>query len=238
MNCDKCQDLLSEFLGETLEHNESLAVYSHLEECGDCREMFKNLRSILESESFDEVTMTASPDSESLWCSIRQSIEPEAKDRREEAKERNASRRIWRLSLPQLAGLFASVAILAAGFTFVILRSPDSVPDLSDVPEEPSAFTEMLAAMGLAETPRSQREERIKQFEAAIEYWEKRIQAKKVQWDGRLKDAFERNKDEIDKMVEEYATTLERNPDDDLAHEMLEAALYEKEGLLKTFAGL
>jgi hypothetical protein len=236
MNCDKCQDLLSEFADNELASRESEEVSLHLESCSECSEMLEDLILILDACRIDIPLADQKPDSEAMWNGISENIAAEASKRQTETEKRN--RRVWKLSLPQLAASFASIAVLAVGFTFVIVKYSETAPSISDIPEQQSSFSRFLTYVGLAESPRMQRERRIQEFKVAIDYWEKRIEAKRSQWDGHFKDSFDRNLKEIDEVVSEYSNVLETNPDDELTHEMLEAALYEKEELLRAFAGL
>ena len=236
MNCEKCQDLLSEFADNDLPPRESSQVSTHLQSCLECSEMLADLRIILEACRIDVPVSEQKPDSEAMWRGIRDNISAEASTRQKKADRRR--RRVWKLSLPQLAASFASIALLAIGFTFIAVKSSEAPPSVTQIPEEPSTMTRMLTYVGLVESPRERRERRIEEFKVAIDYWEKRIHAKRAQWDGHFRDSFDRNVREIDSVVTEYTRTLETNPDDDLTHEMLEAALYEKEELLRAFAGL
>jgi hypothetical protein len=236
MNCDNCQDLLSEFADNELSSREYSEISLHLDSCTECREMLEDLKTILDACRIDVPLADQAPDSEAMWHEISENIAAEASKRQTKTKKRN--RRVWNLSLPQLAASFASIAILAIGFTFVIVKYSEAPPSISDIPEQPSSFSRFLTYVGLAESPRAQRDRRIQEFKVAIDYWERRIDAKRSQWDGHFKDSFDRNLKEIDRVVYEYSSALETNPNDELTHEMLEAALYEKEELLRAFAGL
>jgi hypothetical protein len=92
--------------------------------------------------------------------------------------------------------------------------------------------------MGLVETPQQKRENRIKEQQAAIEYWNKRVEAKRIKWEANLREAFDRNLKEIDQTVSEYDKILQENPQDELSGEMLDSALNEKMALLREFSEL
>jgi hypothetical protein len=95
-----------------------------------------------------------------------------------------------------------------------------------------------LSKVGLADTPQQARERRYKEQQAAIDYWNKRVQARKSQWDNKIRDAFDRNLNEIDQTVSEYNQILQVDPQDDLSGEMLDSALNDKMNLLRQFAEL
>ncbi|MCA0254249.1 MAG: hypothetical protein LCH20_02050, partial [Proteobacteria bacterium] len=95
-----------------------------------------------------------------------------------------------------------------------------------------------LSKIGLAETPKESRERKIREQQIAIDYWNKRVEARRLQWDKNLRDAFDRNLREIDQIVSEYTQILEENPQDELSGEMLDSALNEKVDLLREFSDL
>ena len=47
MNCEKCQDLISDFLDGTLSHEDQTTLNAHLEECLDCAAVRNDLQSIV-----------------------------------------------------------------------------------------------------------------------------------------------------------------------------------------------
>ena len=99
-------------------------------------------------------------------------------------------------------------------------------------------FERVLGKIGVIETTQQTRENRIKEQQAAIDYWNKRVEAKRRNWDNYLREAFDRNLNEIDQVVFEYNRILQENPQDDLSGEMLDSALNEKMELLREFAEL
>ena len=64
------------------------------------------------------------------------------------------------------------------------------------------------------------------------------MQARRAQWDTKMRDAFDRNLNEIDASVSEYTYILQQNPDDELSGEMLDAVLDDKMNLLRSFSDL
>ena len=96
----------------------------------------------------------------------------------------------------------------------------------------------MLSKIGLVDTPQQARERRIKEQQAAIDYWTKRVSERRGQWDAKMRDAFDRNLNLIDESVSEYTTILQENPDDDLTGEMLDTVLNDKMDLLREFSDL
>ena len=88
------------------------------------------------------------------------------------------------------------------------------------------------------ETPQAKRIRVIKERETAIDYWNKRVEARRTQWNTNLRDAFDRNLNEINQAVSEYTLILQENPQDELSGEMLDTALNDKMELLREFSEL
>ncbi len=99
-------------------------------------------------------------------------------------------------------------------------------------------FETVLGEFGLVETVRQIREKKVKERQATIAYWNNRVEARRVQWDTHLREAFDRNINEINQVVTEYDKILQENPQDDLSGEMLDSALSEKAELLREFSDL
>lgn len=78
----------------------------------------------------------------------------------------------------------------------------------------------------------------MKEREAAIDYWNKRVEARRAQWNTNLRDAFDRNLNEINQAVNEYTQILQENPQDELSNEMLDSALNEKWNFTRIFRTL
>ena len=95
-----------------------------------------------------------------------------------------------------------------------------------------------MARFGLIDTPQKAREKRIATQQVAIEYWNKRVEERRAQWDAKMREAFDRNLNIIDESVNDYTMILEKNPDDEITGEMLDSALDEKMQLLREFAEL
>jgi hypothetical protein len=53
-----------------------------------------------------------------------------------------------------------------------------------------------------------------------------------------MREAFDRNLNEIDQTVNEYTLILQENPQDELSSEMLDSTLNDKMELLRAFSDL
>jgi hypothetical protein len=96
----------------------------------------------------------------------------------------------------------------------------------------------VFAKFGLIETPQQARERRIKEQQAVIDYWDKRVKMRRAEWNSNMREAFDRNLNEIDRAVNEYTLILQQDPQDDISGEMLDSALTEKMNLLREFSDL
>lgn len=238
MNCEKCQELLSEFIDGELEEKVSAEIDAHLGLCKECAELHEDFAGILlicEKKGVTEET--APPNPQAMWCRINNIIEAEIKPeiKKEETQKKS---RIWSFSFSQLATAVVGIAIISSLLTFVGLKNSNVPDDVAGKSTPPTFFQRALSKIGLAETPKEARERKIREQQIAIDYWNKRVEARRLQWDKNLRDAFDRNLREIDQIVSEYTLILEENPQDELSGEMLDSALNEKMDLLREFSDL
>lgn len=241
MNCIECQELISVYLDNELGEASSLAVSAHLTLCLDCAKMCEDLAVILESCRESLPAEIVPPNSQALWCRISNTIESEIKQEQSQAEEPKEGRRGWSFTFSQLGSAIAGVALISSLLTVVGIRSyfePPGDDFVTRTSASQTTFEKVLSKVGLTDTPQQARERRIKQQQAAIEYWTKRVQARRAQWDTKMRDAFDRNLNEIDASVSEYTYILQQNPDDELSGEMLDAVLDDKMNLLRSFSDL
>ena len=67
-----------------------------------------------------------------------------------------------------------------------------------------------LRKLGLVDTPQQARDRRLKEQQAAIAYWDGRVQARRVQWDKHTREAFDRNLQVINESLNQYTMILPR----------------------------
>lgn len=240
MNCENCKNLISLFLDNELDERRAFEVREHLGFCSDCQRMCEEFTAILDASSGESSAELLPPNSQALWCRINNIIESEAKPVHPigAAPQRG---RFFHLSLPQLAAALVCIALISSLLTVVAIRNYNE-PSESDLQSRSLAtqttFEKVLSRVGLMDTPQQARERRLREQNAAIEYWNTRVQARRVQWDRTTREAFDRNLQVINDSVNEYTLILEQNPDDDLSGEMLDSVLSEKMNLLRDFADL
>jgi hypothetical protein len=248
MNCDRCLSLLNDFLDGELNSPDNIALTAHLNECSLCAVVHDDLTAILNCCHEVREHVEAPPNSQALWLRINNLIESEqaalAAQEAKQVKVAQASRmsglmnRSWQFSFQQVASGVVGVAIISALLTVVGLQN-----------RMPAGASTASAKVGLTgqffgnvtEKPSAQRydiEKRLSEQQIAIDYWNQRVAARKQQWNRNMRDAFDRNLQEIDMVVAEYKEQLQVNPHDDLTEEMLDSALSDKMELLREFAEL
>jgi len=133
------------------------------------------------------------------------------------------------------------VGIISSLLTVVAIRNY-SQPSTADFTTRSMAtqttVEKFLSRVGLMETPQQARDMRLKEQQAAIDYWNTRVQNRRDQWNRTTRDAFDRNLQAIDESVTDYRMILQQDPDDELSGEMLDAVMTDKMNLLRDFADL
>lgn len=248
MNCEKYQNFISAYLDGELSEKKSLAVEAHISACTECEQLREDFASVLNlcEESFAEAA--APPNPQALWCRINNIIENEIQPEIEAAETKRKTKRSflaniwnsnWKFSPGQIASSVLGIALISSLLTVVGIKSFIPARDgFSETNAEPSHFETLLAKIGVVKTRQEIKVRRIKAQKSAIRYWEKRVEARKTQWDARLQNAFDRNLGEINKAVNQYTKVLEENPQDKIYNEMLDSVLDEKMDFLRDFSEL
>ena len=245
MNCEGCQENLSQFLDGELEAAQAADIRTHLSLCADCAKLCEDFAAILDSCKLEELAETAPPiNTNALWCRISNTIEAEIKPEPATAqpeRPRGLFSRVWNLSFSQAAAGVLSIALISSLLTVVGIKNyfqPAADDFTSRSGESQTTFEKLLSKVGLTETPQDARQRRIQEQQAAIDYWNQRVQTRRVMWDDGLRRGFDRNLQAIDQAVSEYTQSLEENPDDELSGEMLDSVMNEKMNLLREFSEL
>lgn len=245
MNCEQCQELISLFLDGELNETSSATVQTHLAICLACAKVCEDFAMILDFCALDEAANGfMPPNSNALWCRISNTIESEIEPTVQQpakietgffARVRNNG---LRFSFSQVLTAALGVALISSLLTFVGYKNytADAADFASNEP--PSIFQKVLGKVGLVDTPEQARERRTKEQQAAIEYWNKRVQMRRPNWDAHLRNAFDRNLNEINQAAYEYDRILQENPQDELSSEMLDTTLNDKLELLREFSDL
>ncbi len=250
MTCEQCQEFISAFLDNDLEETSSNDVRTHLAVCAACAKVCEDFAMILDFCHLEDLEDSLPPNPKALWCRINNLIETEVKPEIAEAKPQEQARAgwfsrfwssSWQFSFSQVASAILGIAVISSVLTIIGVKNYSASNDASAasaVTVEPSFFDKVLGKLGLIETPQQARERRIKEQQAAIDYWRKRVEERRTQWNAHLREAFDRNLNEINQVVLEYDKILQENPQDEISGEMLDTALTEQMDLLREFSEL
>jgi hypothetical protein len=230
MNCEKCQDLISDFVDGSLSQEDQSTLNSHLEECLSCADVRSDLQSLVGFCRTQRGQYDAVPNERALWLRIRNVIEAESVVAAPATREPRNSwlRRSWELSFPQLAASAAAIVLVVSLSTAVGLRrwqSGGTGAAASGNPETLSASAVNIRS-------------RVSQQQDAIAYWNQRVEFNKARWNPQMRETFDRNLKVIDEAVNESLNALSKSPHDEVSEEMLNTALNEKLSLLKEFSEL
>jgi hypothetical protein len=239
------------FLDNELDDTSSVEVREHLAVCEPCSKVCEDLAMIIDFCQLDADEAVLPPNPQALWCRINNVIESEVKaEILKENKEKIQAAvpeaqtgwlpRRWNFSFMQVASAVLFVAIVSSVLTIIGIRNYSGAgsADVAGVSAPPTLFEKILGKVGLVETPHEKRERLIKERQQAIEYWNKRVETRRAEWNANLRDAFDRNLNEINQAVNEYTKILQENPQDELSGEMLDTALNDKMELLREFSEL
>lgn len=234
MNCETCHELLSDFIDGVLSSGERAQVTRHLAECPLCAGMSEELSSIVSTAHEAREHFVAPPDERAMWLRIRDEIEPEARANAHAAAARgnrtasagfwsNFFGRRWALSLPQLATVTVGVAVAVALVTASGMR----------------ALLDRGKASGQSQQARVAHRQAMNPDDALmVEYLKQRVEQRRVRWDPRMRETFDRNMNVIDETVNEMMKELDERPHDEVSEETLNAAMRDKMELLKEFSEL
>jgi hypothetical protein len=246
MNCDNCQNLLSEFVDS--ESALSAEVEAHLEVCEGCAGVYRDFSALSQFCSVYQEEEVAPPNSQALWCRISNIIESEdqpavaapAEAEKKKGILAGVWQKSWQLSFSQAITAVMGVAIISSLLTIVGIKSSFSPTNNSAANSntQPSLFDTLLSRAGITPAPEALREKTFNEKQAVIDYWNSRVKTRREQWTARVRDTFDRNLREIDQVVFEYSQTLKENPQDSLTEEMLNSAMNEKMDLLREFSEL
>ncbi|MGB9178061.1 MAG: zf-HC2 domain-containing protein [Pyrinomonadaceae bacterium] len=240
MNCEKCQELLSDFVDGALSDVDRRTLSAHLEECLSCTNVRGELDSIVSFCSAQRGVYDDVPNERAMWLRIRNVIESEqsAAAAAVAAKSSNLSRRgwlgrSWELSFSQMALAVSAIIIVVALATAVSLQRVRSTPAVQTASADGNG-TDRGGKMAANGTPLV--DDRLRQQQAALDYWNNRVEARKVRWNPQMRETFERNLSVYDQAIRDTREELMRNPHDEVSEEMLNAALNDKMELLKEFS--
>ena len=237
MNCDECNELICAFIDNDLDEGRASMMRAHLAFCPPCAGICEEVTSLIDVCRTESPNELLPPNSRQMWQRINNVIENEVKV----MPTVEPVRRPWAMSMLRLTTALAAIAVVSSIATIFVLRNymQPSPGDMTlATAANQTTFEKYLGKLGLIETPQQARDRRIKEREAAIDYWNARVQTRRNQWDRTTREAFDRNLRVIDESVNDYTTILAKDPDDDLSGEMLDAVMNDKMNLLRDFSDL
>jgi hypothetical protein len=248
MNCEKCQELLSDFLDDAMNEAERTAFSAHLEECLHCYNAHTELDSIVSFCRECRGQYDAVPNERALWLRIRNTIESEyartatvhnsTRAMRREGWLARAMRRSWELSFSQMVTAVAAIVVFASLVTVFGLRSLQSGSGNTATTNPNSTGSQTIALTNdhdgsqvfqLKDHPWQQQQ---------INYWTQMVEERKSHWNPQVRADFERNLNLLDQTVNESLQRLSEHPHDEVTEEMLNTALSDKMQLLREFSDL
>jgi anti-sigma factor RsiW len=231
MNCEKYQGLLSDLVDGLISDEDRKQIDQHLIECVACAEVRDDFVSIIGFCRERRGEYDAVPNEQALWLRISNTLEAESAGQSAVAVPSGAGwwfrlmNQRWQLSFPQLAGA-AAVLVLV-----VSIASVFSVKQLSNRgPVQAGGFISLTSNFSV--------ENRHRQQQQAIAYWNERVEMNKARWNSQMRETFDRNMSVIDAAVNDSMKLLRQNPHDEVSEEILNDALNDKVALLKEFADL
>ena len=236
MNCEKCQEYLSDLLDGALSYSEQASVSAHLALCADCAEAREELQAIVGTARTMRESLQTPANESAMWLRVRNAVEPEARAARAAAADTSDKRegfwarlfnRHWELSLPQLASGVAAIAVVVAFATTLGVQylgtSEKAVAARSD--------TGVRRVVAEDRYPNTY----VEADQASLQYWQQRVESRKASWSPRMRDSFDRSINVLDASVNDSLSDLRQNPHDEVAEEMLHSALRDKIELLREF---
>jgi anti-sigma factor RsiW len=233
MNCEKYQNLLSDFIDGSLAKPDHDSVETHLINCEVCAEARGDLVAIVGYCREHRGEYDAVPNERALWLRISNTIESElavaspARIPPATGWWFRLMNRSWELSFPQMAAAVAVIVIVVGAVTTVGLRRFNFGAG--------SGVQSAGTSLVLSE---SSVDDRYRQRQQVIAYWNQRVELNKQRWNPQMRETFDRNMSVIDAAVNDSMERLKQNPHDEVSEEILNAAMTDKVALLKEFSEL
>jgi hypothetical protein len=224
MNCNECQEIISDYIDGMLEMGEQATIERHLADCEPCRMVRDDLLQVIH---FSRQLPLHTPSS-AVWARIQSSVadeQPAGFLPRIKAWIGRLESRHLNLSLPQLA---ASAVALAVVVSVGVMFAKHGDTDTSTMQMAEAVPPSVLKVNPLSSPERQNVEERISYLEA-------NIQQRKANWDPELRQAFEKNMLYVEQSLLECQQHLSGNPNDQVSRELMLNAYREKIRLLEGF---
>jgi hypothetical protein len=214
MTCDRCHNLVDDYVDGTLAAEDLAAVESHFAGCDACRGLAMDVGAIRRSARALESQIPPPH----VWTKLAASFEAASAP----------SRPFFTMGWRPLA--MAATLILLAGASWVLLRQPTSVthPGSSAPPSTTATRNPELARS--VETEFKLAEEH---YQKAIAGLEQITRTESTALDPQVAAVLRKNLDVIDQAIGESRAALQTQPASEVAQESLFEALRNKVGLLQ-----
>lgn len=246
MNCEKCHELLSDYLDGALGRDDHAAFSSHLEECSPCFNVHAEMNQIVSFCRENRGEYVAPPNERALWLRIRNTVEAEteaavaaaARGARPAARREGLWTRLmersWELSLPQVAMAVVAIIVVASMATLFGLRGlqkGDTGGQNAVASSDMNSHSATTTSFAVAGDSRAWQQQQIK-------YWAQVVEERKAHWSPQVREDFEHNLQLLDETIKESQQKLSEQPHDAVTEEMLNAAISDQMQLLKEFSDL
>src|SRR5262245_12789971 len=235
MNCEKYQEVVSDLVDGSVSVDDRAGVEAHLNGCVACAEIRDDFVAIVAYCRDHRGEYDAVPNERALWLRISNMIEAEAPVAQPAVavpsgagwwfRLMNSS---WQLSFPRLASALVIVAVVAS-FATMFVSGRFSLPS--------GTVVQRAGVVGPV-TANASLDDRYRQQQQAIAYWNQRVEMNKARWSQQMRETFDRNMSVIDAAVNDSMTQLRQNPHDAVSEDILNDALNDKVALLKEFSEL
>jgi len=248
MNCEKCQELLSDFLDEAMSDAERASFGAHLEECLECFNAHAELNSIVSFCRDTRGEYDAPPNERALWLRIRNTIESQplaqaaaaqnsARQAQGDSWFKHAWGRSWQLSFAQMVTAVVGIVVFASLATVLGLRGMKSDQGGVATLNNTGGSAVLVAGGNKGPKPFGVKDNIILQ-QQEMNYLIHVVDQRKAHWNPQVRQDFERNLTLLDQTVDESLQNLSQHPHDEVTEEMLNSALNDKMQLLKEFSDL
>jgi anti-sigma factor RsiW len=232
MNCEKYQELLSDLVDGLGTADDRRQIELHINDCVFCAEVRDDFVAIVGFCQDHRGEYDAVPNERALWLRISNMIEVEATSGRPVDVPGGAAwwfrlmNSSWQLSFPKLAAAVVVIAVVASLATVFAGRFSSL-----------SGSGVQTAGLGVG-TNGASLEDRYRQQQQAIAYWNQRVELNKARWNAQMRETFDRNMSVIDAAVVDSMNQLRQNPHDTVSEDILNDALNDKVALLREFSDL
>jgi tetratricopeptide (TPR) repeat protein len=214
MKCAATQELISDYLDGALSRGVEKELQAHLEGCRDCRELARDLASIIRGAR----SLASLEPSAAVWPKIA----AEVRETRPAEPEEVRARRSWLGTFwkpARWAMAAAGVLVLAVGGGLILRQKPWSSPSAAKKGSVEFTLAKLQEAQGY--------------YEKAIQALSEAAESREGRMDPRLSEVFSRNLAAMDETIQSCRQIIQEDPDNLTARAYLLTAYREKVNFLE-----